>query len=227
MNIKHLILSLTILLAPLWAHAQDSVAAHSQATQQLKVRDFFISEPGNVFELLSQGVRAAMITMAEQGQKISADNQHDGTAKIDSLSSTYISVRCSDVKQVELKMLTKGKADTVIAVVETVKLPTLDSRISFYDTNWHAIATGKCMKGGMATMTDFIKKGTPTDTVAEVKRHISFPLMLMTFGAAEGELRVSHQLQSFLSKEVYQKISPYLIATVSYRIDGAKLKRIK
>lgn len=227
MNIKHLILSLTILLAPLWAHAQDSVAAHSQATQQLKVRDFFISEPGNVFELLSQGVRAAMITMAEQGQKISADNQHDGTAKIDSLSSTYISVRCSDVKQVELKMLTKGKADTVIAVVETVKLPTLDSRISFYDTNWHAIATGKCMKGGMVMMTDFIKKGTPADTVAEVKRHISFPLMLMTFGAAEGELRVSHQLQSFLSKEEYKKISPYLIATVSYRIDGAKLKRIK
>lgn len=227
MNIKHLILSLTILLAPLWVHAQDSVAAHSQATQQLKVRDFFISEPGNVFELLSQGVRAAMITMAEQGQKISADNQHDGTAKIDSLSSTYISVRCSDVKQVELKMLTKGKADTVIAVVETVKLPTLDSRISFYDTNWHAIATGKCMKGGMVTMTDFIKKGTPADTVAEVKRHISFPLMLMTFGAAEGELRVSHQLQSFLSKEEYKKISPYLIATVSYRIDGAKLKRIK
>lgn len=227
MNIKHLILSLTILLAPLWAHAQDSVAAHRQATQQLKVRDFFISEPGNVFELLSQGVRAAMITMAEQGQKISADNQHDGTAKIDSLNDTYISVRCSDVKQVEMKMLTKGKADTVIAVVETVKLPTLDSRISFYDTNWHAIATGKCMKGGIVTMTDFIKKGTPADTVAEVKRHISFPLMLMTFGAAEGELRVSHQLQSFLSKEEYNKISPYLIATVSYRIDGAKLKRIK
>lgn len=227
MNIKHLILSLTILLAPLWAHAQDSVAAHRQATQQLKVRDFFISEPGNVFELLSQGLRAAMITMAEQGQKISADNQHDGTAKIDSLNDTYISVRCSDVKQVEMKMLTKGKADTVIAVVETVKLPTLDSRISFYDTNWHAIATGKCMKGGIVTMTDFIKKGTPADAVAKVKRHISFPLMLITFGAAEGELRVSHQLQSFLSKEEYNKISPYLIATVSYRIDGAKLKRIK
>lgn len=227
MNIKHLILSLTILLAPLWAHAQDSVAAHRQATQQLKVRDFFISEPGNVFELLSQGLRAAMITMAEQGQKISADNQHDGTAKIDSLNDTYISVRCSDVKQVEMKMLTKGKADTVIAVVETVKLPTLDSRISFYDTNWHAIATGKCMKGGIVTMTDFIKKGTPADAVAKVKRHISFPLMLITFGAAEGELRVSHQLQSFLSKEEYNKISPYLIATVSYRIDGTKLKRIK
>lgn len=227
MNIRQLILTLTILLAPAMTWAQDTVVARQQATQVLKVRDFFISEPGNVFELLSQGVRAAMITMAEQGQKISADNQHDGTARIDSLDATYISVRCSDVKQVEMKVLTKGKADTVIAVVETVKLPSLDSRISFYDTNWRPIPDSKCIKGGMVKMTDFIKKGTPNDTVEDVRRHISFPLMLMTFGADDGELRVSHQLQSFLCKEDYKKISPYLIDTISYRIDGTKLKRIK
>ena len=84
MNIKHIILSLFLLLATGSAQAET-------------VRDFFISEPGNVFELLTQGVRAAMITMAEQGQKINSDNVHGGTAKIDSLSASYISVRCSDV----------------------------------------------------------------------------------------------------------------------------------
>ena len=71
MNIKHIILTLFLLLATGSAQAET-------------VRDFFISEPGNGFELLTQGVRAAMITMAEQGQKINSDNVHGGTAKIDS-----------------------------------------------------------------------------------------------------------------------------------------------
>ena len=214
MNIKHIILSLSLLLATGSAQAET-------------VRDFFISEPGNVFELLTQGVRAAMITMAEQGQKINSDNVHGGTAKIDSLSASYISVRCSDVKQVELKMLTKGTSDTVIAVVETVQLPALDSRISFYTTDWKPLPLGKHMKGGMVKMTDFIRKGTPKAIADDVMRRVRFPLFLMTFGKNDGQLVVSQQQKSFLSREDYNKIRSYLIDTITYDIDKTKLKRSK
>ena len=168
-----------------------------------------------------------MITMAEQGQKINSDNVHGGTAKIDSLSATYISVRCSDVKQVELKMLTKGTSDTVIAVVETVQLPALDSRISFYDTDWKPLPIGKHMKGGMVKMTDFIRKGTPKAIADDVMRRVRFPLFLMTFGKNDGQLVVSQQQKSFLSREDYNKIRPYLIDTITYDIDKTKLKRSK
>ena len=207
MNIKHIILSLSLLLATGSAQAET-------------VRDFFISEPGNVFELLTQGV-------AEQGQKINSDNVHGGTAKIDSLSASYISVRCSDVKQVELKMLTKGTSDTVIAVVETVQLPALDSRISFYTTDWKPLPLGKHMKGGMVKMTDFIRKGTPKAIADDVMRRVRFPLFLMTFGKNDGQLVVSQQQKSFLSREDYNKIHPYLIDTITYDIDKTKLKRSK
>lgn len=214
MNIKHIILSLSLLLTTGSAQAET-------------VRDFFISEPGNVFELLTQGVRAAMITMAEQGQKINSDNVHGGTAKIDSLSASYISVRCSDVKQVELKMLTKGTSDTVIAVVETVQIPALDSRISFYSADWKPLPIAKHMKGGMVKMTDFIRKGTPKAIAYDVMRRVRFPLFLMTFGKNDGQLVVSQQQKSFLCREDYNKIRPYLLDAITYDIDKTKLKRSK
>ncbi len=214
MKIKHQILALCTLLAAMSAQAEN-------------VRDFFITEPGNVFELLTQGVRAAMVTMAEQGKKIESDNLHGGTAKIDSLDATYMSVRCSDVKQVELKLLTKGKSDTVIAVVETVKLPAPDSRISFYSTKWKPIPVSKCMAGGAPTMQLFIKDGTPRKMEEEVMRHISFPLIMMTFGKTDGRLVVSQQMASFLSRDEYSKIRPYLNDAVTYSIVGTKLKRLK
>lgn len=214
MKIKYQIVALCTLLASLSAQAEN-------------VRDFFITEPGNVFELLTQGVRAAMVTMAEQGKKIESENLHGGTAKIDSLSTTYMSVRCSDVKQVELKLLIKGKTDTVIAVVETVQLPAPDSRISFYTTKWKPIPAGKCIKNGTPVMTDFIKNGTPSSVVADVMSHISFPIIKLTFGTTDGALVASQQMEKFLYRDEYAKIRPYLTDSITYRIDGTKLKRLK
>ncbi|MDO4970734.1 MAG: DUF3256 family protein [Bacteroidales bacterium] len=214
MTTKHIILAIALMLTSSVGRAES-------------VRDFFISEPGNVFELLTQGVRAAMITMAEQGQKIESENLHHGTAKIDSLSSTFMSVKCSDVKQVELKLLTKGTSDTVIAVVETMQLPALDSRISFYDSNWHPLLLNKYMKGSELKMTDFFRPGTPKEKMDEFMRIIRFPLIMMTFGKNDGQLVASQQLKSFLSREDYNKIKPYLIDTITFDIDKVKLKRTK
>ena len=150
-------------------------------TKAESVRTFFISEPGKVFVLIPQGVRAAMITMAEEGKKIVSNNSDNGTVQIDSLTESFISVHCSDAKQVEIKMLTKGKSDTVLAVVETMRLPAMDSKISFYNTRWQPIAPGKCLKGGMVEMRHFIKRGTPAAMVEMIERTIPFPLIWLSF----------------------------------------------
>ncbi|MGM9869674.1 MAG: DUF3256 family protein [Sodaliphilus sp.] len=208
------IFSLLILLAGAMAQAES-------------VRHFFISEPGNVFVLIPQGVRAAMITMAEEGQKIASKNTDNGTVQIDSLSESFISVHCSDAKQVEIKMLTKEKADTVLAVVETMRLPAMDSKISFYNTRWLPVAPNKCIKGEMPDMRHFIKPGTPAHIVEMIERTIPFPLIWLTFGQADGKLVAMHQLQTFLSKEDFNKIAPYLLDAISYDIINTKLKRSK
>lgn len=191
------------------------------------VRQFFISEPGEVFELITQGVRAAMVTMAEDGQKIESDNLQGGKVKIDSLSQNYMKVRCSEVKQVELKLLTKGTADTVIAVVETFRLPAADSRISFYNTKWQPIPLEKCLKGGMPGIAAFVKKGTPSQVVEMITRTVAFPLIELTFGEGDSRLVATHQLQAFLSREDYAKVQPYLQESITYDIDKLKLKPSK
>ena len=196
-------------------------------TKAESVRTFFISEPGKVFVLIPQGVRAAMITMAEEGKKIVSNNSDNGTVQIDSLTESFISVRCSDAKQVEIKMLTKGKSDTVLAVVETMRLPAMDSKISFYNTRWQPIALGKCLKGGMVEMRHFIKRGTPATTVEMIERTIPFPLIWLSFAHEGGKLVAKHQLKAFLSEEDFGKIAPYLLDAISYDIHNTQLKRTK
>ena len=49
----------------------------------------------------------------------------------------------------------------------------------------------------------------------------------MTFGKNDGQLVVSQQQKSFLSREDYNKIRSYLIDTITYDIDKTKLKRSK
>ena len=94
-------------------------AAQAQAGD---IRDFLLSEPGVVFRTLPQAARAGLVANAELGKSrtTEATNRMGNTSKIDTLTTDYVAVQLSGSSSVALKMLNKGKADTVIAVIETV-----------------------------------------------------------------------------------------------------------
>ena len=100
------------------------------------IRDFLLSEPGVVFRTLPQAARAGLVANAELGKSrtTEATNRMGNTSKIDTLTTDYVAVQLSGSSSIALKMLNKSKADTVIAVIETVSTPARDSRITFYDT---------------------------------------------------------------------------------------------
>ena len=192
-----------------------------------KIRDFFISEPGNVFEMLTQGTRSAMITMAEQGDTIESETQLDGTSKILVLEDEYMKVQNSASKTTELRMLTKGKADTVIVVVETVKLPVLDSQISFYDSHWQPLKAEKVMKGGIPTLKDFVPPSTAKKDAEKALKEVDMQMISMVFeGESHSKLVVKQQLKNFYSKEDYKKYG-FLLNQLTYEIKNTKLVLVK
>ena len=195
----------------------------TQLAQAAKIRDYFIMEPGNLFLTLSQGTRAGMITTAEEKRESQADNRMGGVAKITTLDDDYMTIETSPCKSVELKLLTKGTKDTVIAVIETVKLPVTDSRISFYSTKWKPLKTKKHFKQ-MPTIKDFLLPNAKKGKAKEVLSNLHFPLIVLKFsGPQHQQVVATQQLKKFYSEEDYQKMGKFLKDSINYSITGTEI----
>lgn len=196
----------------------------TQLTQAAKIKDYFISEPGNLFCTLSQGTRAGMIATTEAQQGNKADNRLGGTARISILEDDYMAVETSSSKTIELKILTQGAKDTVIAVIETVKLPVTDSRITFYNSRWQALKTQKYFKQ-IPTVKSFILPGIKGKKIKELLDDLHFSTIELKFSGPQHEYIVAtQQLKNFYGMEDYKKFGQYLKNSITYAIEGTKIK---
>ena len=131
-------------------------------------------------------------------------------------------IHTSAARTVELRLM-QWKSDTIIAVIETVKTPVKDSRITFYNKHWYALKEIKPFK--MPTMDDFILPTVKKNQRKELLQQIAFPLIELTFGGPDFEqLTARHGLAEFLGREEWARLKPYLRPTLTYRIQNGKIK---
>lgn len=200
------------------------LALASIATSAKSLRDLLIDEKGEVFPTLTQSMRATMISNYADSTLQGTMNRIGEESKITHMSDDFIALETSAGQTVELKLLTQGSKDTVIVMIETVKIPVQDSHLSFYDSNWKPLKNSRKVMD-IPTMADFIKTGTPKAQATEILREIDFPLIGMKF---DGNRLVAKQMMpEFYVKTDYQKFAPYLIDTIYYDIKGTQLTRQK
>lgn len=186
------------------------------------VRDFFASEPGEVFGLLPRTVRLDMVDYYDNGTVVAANNNMGGTTQIDTLTDNFLRVHTSQALTVELRMM-QWKRDTILAVIETVATPVADSRITFYNKHWYRLSEIKPFR--MPTLDDFIVPGASKAQRRQVLEGIKFALIELRFGGDNFEqLTARHGLAEFLSKEEWEPLRPLLRPTLTYRIVGGKIK---
>jgi hypothetical protein len=190
------------------------------------IRDLFFSEPGELFLQLPENTRKDMIDYYDNGQIVATESNMGDDAQLIKADSSYIALHTSKSRIVEMRLLLKSKRDTVIAVIETVSMPTLDSRISFYTTKWKKLATEKFF--AMPTMRDFFRSTTPADVLDKLVSSIAFPMIYMHFEGADHSILVAKPtLREFYQDEDFKRFQPYLVDSLSYNIQGAKIKLLK
>ncbi|MBR1726828.1 MAG: DUF3256 family protein [Muribaculaceae bacterium] len=190
--------------------------------QARTVRDFLASEPDELFATLPRTTRLDMIDYYDNGTVVAASNNMAGTSQIDTITNEYLRIQVSDAKTVELRLM-QWKSDTIIAVIETVKTPVKDSRITFYNKHWYALKEIKPFK--MPTMDDFILPTVKKSQRRELLQQIAFSLIELTFGGPDFEqLTARHGLAEFLGQEEWARLKPYLRPTLTYRIQNGKIK---
>lgn len=176
--------------------------------------------------MLTRTVRLDMVDYYNSGQKIALPNNMDGESELVELDSVYLKLKTSNSKVVEMRMWTSGPKDTVIAVIETVMTPVPDSRLTLWNPQWQPFYTERLFT--MPGIDDFIAKKMPGELRADLRDAMIFPLIQLTFtGKKRDEIVASHGLQQFLAPDVYKRFADYLKPSLTYRIAGIKIKRVK
>lgn len=183
------------------------------------------SEPGRVFADLSANVRAEMLAYYIGGRVVPKDTDLGEKARIDTVTNDYLRITTSVCRSVQLRLLTKGGRDTVVAVIETVKTPVPDSRISFYDAKWRELSAKKVM-GHLPQLADFVRRGTNAKMAANALGGVDFPMITLDFeGEEHGTLVARQRLREFYSASDYKRLAPVLADEVRYAVSGTKLVR--
>ena len=189
------------------------------------ISDFFASEPGNIFPLLTRTNRLDMVDYYNNGQQVALKNNLAGESELVELDSAYLKVKSSGSRTVEMLMRKVGK-DTVITVIETVMLPVPDSRLSQWNVHWQWYTSEKLFQ--MPSIDDFIVKKMPQELRADLQDAMIFPLIQLTFkGENHDTIEATHGLEQFLAPSEYKRFADYLMPSLSYRFNGLTIKLAK
>lgn len=199
--------------------ALAAVSGYAQSPKD--VADAFANAPRSIFPLLDSNTRLDMIDYFRNGLSTPSQNALEGKSQITELTPEYMNVKMTDSSTAQLILLKDGKED-IVAVINTVAAPGLDSNIKFY----------VCKKDGwmpLETKYKFSKPGwkewlTPDGRSHQMDVEMQVPFMLVSYkyDPASKQLVLTNNLSKFLDKEVYESISPYLVQQLVYAWNGYK-----
>ena len=113
-----------------------SVSAGAQNT----MREAWFSMPDSLCLYLNKNLRTELVDFVDMGVKAEVKNLMNSVSVMDTLTADYTRVSLSEALTIELKLLPKADADTVICMVKTYNGPAKESLVSFYDSAWNPIA---------------------------------------------------------------------------------------
>jgi hypothetical protein len=185
--------------------------------QGRNVADFFkLEKADNAIPLLSQNTRLDMVDYFDNGLPHTSSNNMDGSARIISADNNTINFEITSETPCALSMIT-AKSDTILMMVETIKLPQSDSNISFYSKNWEALKREAFTAPKLADWLTATGKSEREDV------EIWLPFMLWQAEYANNTLTLTNTLNEYYVDESdLAKLSKWILPKLTYRYNGKK-----
>lgn len=195
-----------------------TAVAYSQITASAAFRD----APSSVLPLLDRNTRLDMIDYFNSGSAKASKNSMQGQSRITDLSPMSLSASLTGSSDCQLALLPM-RGDTAIVYIETVRLPASDSRVKVYDRNWKPMASKSFVQ---PTVADWLTKDGEKNS-ATVNALVPFMLASAKYAPETQTLTLSNRLADFLSPDIYEQVSPYLLPELTYRWDSSRFTRVK
>ncbi|MCM1067545.1 MAG: DUF3256 family protein [Muribaculaceae bacterium] len=142
-------------LSTLKAMAALAVAAFSAFTADARTAaELFVDAPPQVLPLLERNSRLDMLDYFRSHLPTPTDNTLGGSSRVLRESDACIELQLSRDASMSIALVPL-KADTLVAVIETVLTPVADSGVRFYRTDWTPVQR----QPAMPSAADFMPKG--------------------------------------------------------------------
>lgn len=208
---QRLILSLIILCAGVLS----SVA-------QFSTTQAFASAPTKAFPLLEKNTRLDMIDYFNSGSSTASTNMLGGSSRITAITPMDMRIAMTESTTYQIAIL-ETSSDSIIALIETIAMPALDSRISFYDRNWNKL-DGKQFTA--PSLRDWLND-TGKKEIEMVKTIIPFLIVSYEYDATTKTLTLTNNINDFVSVEHTEQVNSYFIPSLTYRWNGKKFSLVK
>lgn len=204
------------------AAALLALAATLPINAQYNAGQAFIEAPREVFPLVNTMTRMDMIDYFESGSQTPSNNVMDGKSRITEMSPSMLKAELSPVSSYTLALLPAGR-DTIVAVIQTLSVPFLDSSIQFYTDSWDSLDKKRPFTS--PTLANWLLP-TAKGHEKDIENVIDFVPAAYALDS-NGRLTLTHSLKEMLVEEDYDKVKEYLRPTLSYQWKGGKMVLIK
>lgn len=216
-RLSFLLLSIAIIISATFPALSETPGATTATSA-------FISAPTKVFPLLDSLTRLDMIDYFTAGQTTPSNNRVGSQSRLTAITPDSLTIALTkDVTHSIYILPTKG-GDTLFAVVRTVALPALDSKIEFYDSDWKALPTGSLIE--LPAMNDWLSAKDKA-TRRQVTADVPFIPAYITLDTSGMMLSVVNTLDNLLPRETREQVAGKIHPRLNYKWNGSKFKLVK
>lgn len=175
------------------------------------LKTLFVALPDSLSPLLTEVNRADFGDFLESGMKAEVKNRFGNTSEMTKLTPDYLCLKTTSASTLELKMLPLNDSVKVICAVSTYSAPAADSRIAFYDTNWHKLPLSSFLR--LPQEDEFYLKpasAAQTDSLKNLRAYADMYLWKAELSADKPVLMFTYTTPDYLDRETAKNLKPYL-----------------
>lgn len=180
------------------------------AVKAQNIASLFSNMPDEHIPQLESAWRKDLIDLYNSGKEATLKNSMEGTSKLLKLTDNYLLLQVTERSTQEMKLLPLINNTNIICLVTTVNGPVADSRVDFFTTDWHPLAT----EGLLSPVTTewFLKEDADktSDSYKDAVSRLDMELIKYNLNADDLTLTATYTTPLYLSREERDKVSVFL-----------------
>lgn len=206
-----------------FASLTAAVCVSTGAFAQQHVVKAFTSAPATVFPLIDNAARLDMLDYFNNQKNVGSANALSGRSRITELVPGSMRIGMTAASTYQIAALPTD-TDTLTAVISTVLTPAPDSKMAVYTADWTTALTDRVFS--RPVLKDWL---TPQGRKNNDEVEILVPFLLISydFDPSTMTLTLTNNTASFLSEEVYEIVSPYLLKQLRFVWNGKKFAAVR
>jgi len=180
------------------------------------IESIFTSMPDQIIPQLETEWRKDLIDVYKSGKEARLKNTMNGFSTLEKLTADYVKVKVTDRSYIEMKLLPLVNNTKVICVISTFYGPAPDSNVSFYSSDWKLLNSKDIFTPVSAEW--FIKDDVDKNSIKfmEASSNLDINLFFYALSPDDQTLTETYSTPAYLSKEVRDKVMPYLKGSKVY-----------